>query len=130
MFNELNITEAMAMTRDDLIIDLYKNAVDARDTEHLARFITDDAVFRIGNHDPIIGVKDVVSVNENFFHSIDSMNHTIDKILNEADYSVCYGTVRYVRLDGSKTSAVFATVLRFVGDKISEYYVYADLSEL
>jgi len=118
------------MTRNELIIDLYKNAVDAKDAGYLSRMITDDIIFRIGNHEPVVGLSDVVDANQSFFATIGSMIHTIDKLITEGDQSVCYGTVNYVRLDGSKTSAAFATVLKFFEEKISEYYVYADLSEL
>ena len=118
------------MNRQELIIDLYKNAVDEKDVNHLATLLAENVAFRIANHDPIYGLENVTEANTNFFNSIGSMNHSIEQVITEGEYSVCHGRVSYIRLDGSKTSAVYSTVLRFIDNKISEYKVFADISAL
>ncbi|WP_338517966.1 nuclear transport factor 2 family protein [Alteromonas gracilis] len=118
------------MSKHELIIDLYKNAVDKKDANYLATLLTENVRFRIGNHDEIVGLDSVIDANKSFFTTIDTMSHTIEKIMVEGDYSVCHGHVDYKRLDGSHTSSMFATVVKYKGDKISDYLVFADLSAL
>ncbi|MAG77172.1 MAG: hypothetical protein CL811_10485 [Colwelliaceae bacterium] len=118
------------MNKHDLIVDLYKNAVDKKDANYLAKLLTENVRFRIGNHDEIVGLYKVIDANKSFFKTIEAMSHTIEKIVVEDDYSVCHGRVDYIRLDGSRTSSMFATMLKHEGDKISDYLVFADLSAL
>ncbi|SDE50046.1 nuclear transport factor 2 family protein [Kordiimonas lacus] len=118
------------MNSTNFITDLYKNAVDGMDTAQLAPFLAEDVRFRIGNHDPVKGKKAVLDANHAFFCSIGSMAHTIDNIWPHGDDIICNGTVDYVRLDGSAHSATFATVLTLKDGEISDYLVYADLSQL
>lgn len=118
------------MSKHELITDLYKNAVDKKDTNYLATFLSESVRFRIGNHDEIIGLDKVIDANRSFFNTIDTMSHTIERVILQGDYSVCHGYVDYKRLDGSHTTSMFATVLKHEGNKISEYFVFADLSNL
>ena len=118
------------MNTTDYIKDLYSNAVDRKDVDHLSSFLLDDVQFRIGNHDPVHGKSAVLEANRAFFASITSMTHTIDNICSQDDDVVCNGSVDYIRLDGSAHSVTFATVLKLENDKIADFSVYADLSQL
>jgi len=108
---------------------LYKS-VDSRDSEQLSAFITEDVHFCIGNYPPVIGQEAVLAANQAFFASIQGMQHRLDNIWECGDSIICNGNVDYVRLDGSEYSVGFATVLKMQGDKISDYLVYVDISEL
>lgn len=110
--------------------DLYQNAVDKKDADYLANFLAQEVVFRIGNYPAVQGKEAVLVSNCEFFKSIDKMAHTIDEIVVNGETVFCYGKVDYVRLDSTTTSATFATVLKLSGTKITEYYVFADLSAL
>lgn len=112
-----------------LINSLY-NAVDNKDLSFLNDIMTDDVNFRIGNFDTIVDKSTALSANKAFFDSIGSMSHTIEKIWHLGNDILCNGKVDYVRLDGSEYSAYFCTVLTIKADKIAEYYVYADISQL
>jgi len=114
----------------NFIKDLYKNAVDGKDADHLATFLTDDVHFRLGNHQPVRGKSAVLDANRTFFSSITSMSHVIENIWSQRDDLICNGSVDYVRLDGSAHSATFVTVLKLKEGKIADYLVYADLSQL
>jgi ketosteroid isomerase-like protein len=118
------------MNRQTFVKDLYRNAVDQKDIFALAATLADDVRFRIGNHDPVIGKNDVLTANQAFFGSITSMSHEIDAVYSEGDATICNGSVHYVRLDGSKHSAVFSTTLVFRDNLISDYLVFADISGL
>ncbi|OEE90220.1 hypothetical protein A1OQ_10760 [Enterovibrio norvegicus FF-162] len=64
------------------------------------------------------------------------MKHTIDDIMfqrsdqTDSTRISCFGTVDYVRLDGSEHSAVFSTFLDVKNGLIADYLVFADLSSL
>ena len=112
----------------------YMNAlyqiVDRRDTEALAELLHDDICFRFGNADPVSGKSAVKDINLQFFQSISSMSHTIYGYWQDESEYICNGQVNYVRLDGSHFSAQFATILSVQDGLITDYRIYADLSEL
>ena len=118
------------MNTTDFIKDLYSNAVDDKNVEHLSTFLSDNVLFRIGNYDPVRGKNAVLEANRAFFNSITSMKHQIDNIWSQGEDVICNGSIHYIRLDGSTHSATFATALKLKNEKISDYLVYADLSQL
>ena len=112
-----------------LIEELYKN-VDRKNINYLEDILADDVEFRIGNNEIILGRQAALEANRGFFGSIAAMSHKIDDIWSEQDDIICKGQANYTRLDGSKFSVPFATFLKVHGDKITNYLVYADVSEL
>jgi len=58
------------------------------------------------------------------------MAHHIDTVWEHDNDVICNGSVDYIRLDGSAFSASFATILKLQSDKIVNYLVYADISQL
>ncbi len=117
------------MNANQLIENLYKS-VDVKDLNYLQNTLAADVRFRIGSHDAIQGIDAALAANHGFFASIESMQHSIDRVWSQQDNVICHGQVNYVRLDGSKYSAPFATILTMQGDKIQDYLVYADISAL
>lgn len=118
------------MTYENIVKDLYHNAVDRKDIAKLAGYIAHNVRFRIGNHAPVIGKDAVLSGNQAFFDSITSMSHQIDAVYTDGNAAICNGSVNYVRLDGSKHSIVFSTTLVFENNQIVDYLVFADISKL
>jgi len=117
------------MNANQLIENLYKR-VDAKDLNYLQNILAEDVRFRIGSNDVIQGIDAALAANRGFFASIESMQHSIDRVWSQQDNVICHGQVNYVRLDGSKYSAPFATILKMQGEKIQDYLVYADISAL
>lgn len=109
---------------------LYRVAVDGRNIEALSDYLADNVRFRIGNHSMLHGKNAVLEANRAFFDSISSMSHQIERVWLLGNVITCSGTVDYLRLNGTKHTAVFATFLTLNRDKIEEYIVYADLSGL
>jgi len=105
-------------------------AVDARSAEQLATFLHPDVNFRFGNADAIQGKAATLEANRGFFGSIEKMSHTINGVYQQEDRVICNGQVDYLRLDGSPYSAQFATVLQISEGLITDYLIYADVSEL
>jgi len=71
-----------------------------------------------------------LEANKGFFQSIDSMTHQIDDVWAYGEDIICKGSVDYIRLDGSGYSAYFSTFLKVINNKITEYFVYVDVSGL
>ncbi|WED25599.1 hypothetical protein L3V77_11040 [Vibrio sp. DW001] len=71
-----------------------------------------------------------MEMNRQFFSSIAGMSHTFVDIWNQNDVIICNGQVSYIRKDGSKHSANFATFLTMKEALISDYKIYADVSQL
>jgi ketosteroid isomerase-like protein len=104
--------------------------VDNEDVSSLAELLAENVEFRIANMPSIVGKKEVLAGNKQFFQSIHKMTHKLDGIYDQAGDIFCHGSVDYVRLDGSSHQAFFSTVLKFEQSKIVKYYVFADLSKL
>ncbi len=117
------------MTANTLIKDLYES-VDAKSINYLEQILAEQVRFRIGNYDIVSGKQAVLEANIGFFASIKAMSHKIDNIWMVKDDIICNGQVSYVRLDGSEFSVPFATILKLKENKIIDYLVYADLTEL
>jgi ketosteroid isomerase-like protein len=117
------------MNKTTFIKNLYK-AVDDKNLEDLSELLSDNVRFCIANHDPINGKETALKANQAFFSSITSMKHHIDTVWEQDSDVICNGSVDYIRLDGSEFSAPFATVLKLQADKIADYLVYADISQL
>jgi len=117
------------MNKKDFIQKLY-DSVDARSVEDLSEFLAEDVRFVLGNHDPIVGKAAVLDANQTFFSSINAMSHRIDNVWSQGEDVICHGQVDYVRLNGSEYPAGFATFLKLQDNKIIDYLIYADISDL
>lgn len=117
------------MNSINFVTDLYQ-AVDGKNIEELSAFLADDVCFSLANYPSTKGKAEVVEANKQFFESIESMRHRLDNIWQVENRLICHGSVHYVRLDKSETSATFATILTIQHNQITDYLVYADLSAL
>ena len=111
------------------IANLYKS-IDQKSTSFLDETLGEGVKFRLGNVDETIGKDAVLAANADFFVSITSMKHTIMDVWSIDNTVICHGKVSYIRLDGSHYSAYFSTLLVFEKSKITDYRVFADISEL
>ncbi|WP_394210226.1 nuclear transport factor 2 family protein [Enterovibrio calviensis] len=120
---------------DTLVRNLYR-AVDNKDVDYLNTALSEQSRFRLGNYPEVTNKAKILEGNSQFFSSIESMKHTIDDIMFQgSDHTdstriSCFGTVDYVRLDGSEYSAVFSTFLDVKNGLIEDYLVFADISGL
>ena len=112
-----------------LVKDLYQ-AVDNKDLNYLTNHLSENVKFRIGNNQAIENKQEALEANKGFFSSIHSMLHTLEKIVEKGKDLMCYGTVDYQRLDGTKHSAYFSTFLTIEDGLIEDYLVFADVSGL
>lgn len=117
------------MSINKYIIDLFA-AIDAKDTERFASFLTENVIFSFGNFPPAEGkaaVKDVVS---GFFSSISALKHNLENVWQTGDAAIIAGVVDYTRHSGSVLSVPFCDVLKMNDGKVSDYKIYIDISKL
>ena len=117
------------MNATQFVKSLYAN-VDSKNLNGLAGMLDEEVRFKFANHDAVNGMEDTLQANEGFFSSINSMRHSFNGIWQQGDTIICNGQVHYVRLNGSECSAEFATILTIRNEKITNYLIYADVSEL
>jgi catechol 2,3-dioxygenase-like lactoylglutathione lyase family enzyme len=114
---------------ENFIRQLYRE-VDAKNIDFLAESLNSEVNFRIGENPMLTDKESVLIANKGFFASIHSMKHQLDAIWVDGNQVGGYGQVDYVRLDGSEHSAKFSTALTIINNKIKDYFVFADLSQL
>jgi ketosteroid isomerase-like protein len=114
---------------NQLITSLY-NAVDNKDLNYLDTILAENVNFRIGNFNTITDKQSALDANEQFFNSIRSMKHSIDKVWSADKDIICSGAVDYIRHDNTQYRAYFSTQLTLIDGKITDYFVYADISQL
>lgn len=112
------------------MIDELFAAIDKKDAISFSEFLTDDCMFRFGNQQPVTGKPEVQSYVAAFFDSIQDIEHHIEDVLKTDGTIVCHGTVTYTRHSGTQLSIPFADVFKMVGQRIQEYLIFADTSEL
>ncbi len=112
-----------------LMTSLY-TAVDDMNAQRVVDHVTEDVQFQLGNFEPITGREAVKGGNAAFFSTIKAMRHTIKNIWSSGDTAICDGTVHYTRLDQSEHEVPFAAHFGIRDEKIADYKVFVDISEL
>jgi ketosteroid isomerase-like protein len=111
------------------ITDLFR-AIDEKDAERFAGFLTDDATFRFANAPPAVGADAIRAAVSGFFGAIRALSHELTEAWEHPSGILVLGQVTYTRLDGSVLSVPFADVFRMRGGKVAEYDIYLDASAL
>lgn len=106
-------------------------AVDAKDAQRFASYLTPDAVFRYANAPAVTGPDATREAVAQFFAAVQSLRHELLQVWTLGEMVFCKGEVSYERLDGSKAGPFpFFNVFKMRGDKIAEYLIYVDISPL
>ena len=116
------------MTMKD-IHDFYA-AIDRFDTESFASYLDDRARFKFANIPVITGKNHIFEFVAGFFQSIKAIRHKNLEIYELEGIRFVMGNVTYTRLDGSTLSVDFSHTFRLIGNKIKEYLIFIDNSEL
>ena len=102
------------------------DAIDARDAQRFASFLTPDGEFRFGNGPPVHGRAAVAAAVAGFFGSIAGCRHSLARTWSGDGSAVCEGTVAYTRHDGRVVTVPFANVFLLAGGQIASYRIYID----
>ena len=104
--------------------------MDAKDTEKLLSFLTDDCLFQAGNSNPVRGKEAIAETLDNFFPAVKRIEHDMFDSFESETAAVYRGTVTYTRLDDSTLTVPVCDVFKMRNDKVAEYYIYIDWSAL
>ena len=105
-------------------------AVDSKDSDQFVRFLADDARFRFGSAPAVHGRAAIRDAVEQFFTSIQALEHQVTMVVESGNTLVCEGEVTYTRHDGSTISLPFADVFDMAGELVADYRIYMDISPL
>ncbi len=115
----------------DLRFEKLFKAIDASDTESFLSFLSDDAVFKFGNLQPVPGKDNIRAFLDGFFKSIDHTVHSDIKEYNTGSVWFTTGNVEYTRKDSSTLAVPFCNKFEMnEGDMIQRYEIFVDNSEL
>ena len=116
------------MTTKDMQ-DLFK-AIDAFDTRKFASYLDDNANFRFANIPVVTGRNNIFDFVAGFFQGIKAISHKNLEFWELEGIRFVNGNVTYTRHDNSTLSVDFSNTFKLEGDKIKEYRIFIDNSEL
>jgi ketosteroid isomerase-like protein len=105
-------------------------AVDSKDEQQLARFLTEECTFVYANSDPVIGRDNILAQSKNFMALIADIKHQLVEVWAIDDVIVSRLNVTYTRKDGSTLTVPAATIWRMRNKQIHEYRIYIDVAQL
>ncbi len=111
-------------------IDQLSKALDAKNIDKVLNYLDKDCIFQAGNQEIIQGKEQIRLLLEGFFKNVNATKHNIKDIFESDTFLVHRGTVTYTRLDHSILSVPFCDVFKMKEEKIIEYTIYIDWSEL
>ena len=114
---------------DTMISELFE-AIDRKDVQRFAGFLTDDCALRFGNLPAVSGCGAIEAFVAGFFASIRAVAHDITDCWEIPQGMVCHGQVTYIRLDGSALTVPFCNVFRMRQSRVAEYLIFVDASAL
>ncbi len=104
--------------------------IDAFDPDKFVAHLTEDAVFRFGNADPVVGRAAVREAVAGFFSTIDGLTHHVLDSWDVGDTTIVRIDVEYRRKDGKSVTLPNADILTFDGDLVRNWQIYIDLAPL
>ena len=105
-------------------------SIDAFDTSNFVTYLDENASLKFGNMPVVKGKAAIFEFVAGFFQAIKAIHHTHLEIWELEGIRFVIGTVSYTRLDGSILTVNFNHTLRLKGEKIKDYEIYIDNSEL
>ena len=117
----------MSQTKIDLV-NLAYTAVEANNVEEYVTFFTDDATYKVGNFDQVVGHEGIRALALPLVDMFTSVTHDIKNIWEIGDTVVVEMDITYSRKDGKISVIPCLDVIHFAGDKVRELKAYLDPS--
>jgi ketosteroid isomerase-like protein len=116
------------MTTPDLIdsVKAAYAAVESNDVETYVTYFTEDALYKVGNFDPVIGHDGIRTLAAPLVDMFTSVTHDIKNFWQVDDVVICEMDITYSRKDGKVAVIPCVDVIRFSGDKVKELLAYLD----
>lgn len=105
-------------------------AIDSRDADAFAAFLTPDGEFRFGNGPAVVGRDAVRAAVAGFFAAIGGCSHRMLRSWEGPGTVACEGEVTYRRLDGARVTVPFANAFTLRDSAIASYRIYIDNAPL
>jgi len=106
------------------------NIIDNKDTDGFLSYFTNESSFRFANAEAVTGLQNIRQTLDYFFNSIKGLKHEIRNTWTHPDSLIFNGNVTYTRLNDSTLTVPFVTIINLSGEKVKEYLIYVDASEL
>ncbi len=116
------------MNKED-ILSIFKS-IDNFDTKSLVSFLDENANFKFGNMPSVTGKNAIFEFIAGFFQAIKAISHKDLEVWELEGIVFVNGNVTYTRLDGSALSVNFSNTFKLKGNKIKDYLIFIDNSEL
>lgn len=110
--------------------DALFESIDAKRTGDFLGFLAEDAYFRYGSNPAAVGHAAIRAGVNQFFGSIRSSKHELQRLWETPEGVMCQGNVHYVRLDGTSIVLPFCNIFEMRGDRIARYEIYIDPTPL
>lgn len=104
--------------------------IDSFDPDKFVAHLTEDAVFRFANAEPVVGRAAIRAAVAGFFTQIDGLSHDVLQTWDVGDTSIAKTNVEYLRKDGKRVTIPNADILTFDGDLAKSWLIYIDLAPL
>jgi len=116
------------MTTPDLIdsVKAAYAAVESNDVETYVTYFTEDAVYKVGNFDPVVGHDGIRALAAPLVDMFTSVTHDIKNFWLIDDVVICEMDITYSRKDGKVAVIPCVDIIRFSGDKVKELLAYLD----
>ena len=105
-------------------------ALDAFDADTFASFLAEDAIFVFGNAEPVKGKTTIRDAVATFFAKIAVIRHELIETWTISDGIICRGIVTYTRHSGTQLQVPFANVFKLEDERIRDYLIYVDNTQL
>jgi uncharacterized protein (TIGR02246 family) len=112
-----------------LVDDLYKH-IDSKDARGFAAFFAEDGKFTFGNAPTVTGPPAIESACEQFFSSLQDLDHEMRNVWNIDDTVICEVTVMYRTRDGRNLDLPAANIIRHHDGVVTDYRIFMDVSPL
>lgn len=96
--------------------------------EEFASYFAEDAVYRMGNREPIVGQNNILESSKQFRSRLKGVSHDIKHIWELGETVVCEMQATYTRSDDSTVTLPCMDVIHFDGDKFKTMKIYMDIS--
>ena len=105
-------------------------AIDAKDAEGFANFMTEGGTFRFGNQPPVQGREAIRDYVDQFFKMIQASEHEILDFWEQDGSIIWKGKVKYTRLDDKQVTVDFCNIFHMEDDLVDQYLIYIDNTPL
>lgn len=117
------------MTNNQFILDMY-HAIDAKSSTGMCEFLTEDAMFRFANLPAVEGKSNIIAFLDGFFGSLKAIRHSDIETWHDRNAWFVTGKVAYTRHNDSVLNVPFSVLLKMRENKIKDYLIFVDASEL